>query len=124
MGRGAEGDRSKIRDLFADEWCSQAILNFVSITDAGRLKKTSKGVGVGTSRTAWSFFFFVYSYSHTTYIDHGGIHLPSFPARSPRSGGSLQAPLLPSAQACPEKEKTRPRKLTKERTKEMCGPSP
>jgi len=47
-----------------------------------------------------------------------------FPVRSPRSGGSLQAPPLPSAQACPKKEKTRPRKLTKERTKEMCDPSP
>jgi len=30
--------------------------------------------------------------------------LPGFPVGSPRGGGSLQAPLLPSAQACPKKE--------------------
>ena len=30
--------------------------------------------------------------------------LPGFPVGSPRGGGSLQAPLLPFAQACPKKE--------------------
>jgi len=29
-------NRFKIRDLFADERCSQAILNFLSTTDVGR----------------------------------------------------------------------------------------
>ena len=38
---------------------------------------------------------FVYSYSHATYIDHGGVHFAQFPVRSPRSGGTLQAPHLP-----------------------------
>ena len=34
-GRGK--DRYKILDLFADERCSQAILNFLAITECGRL---------------------------------------------------------------------------------------
>jgi hypothetical protein len=34
-GRGK--DRFKIRDLFADERCSQAILDFLATTDVGRL---------------------------------------------------------------------------------------
>jgi hypothetical protein len=29
-------DRFKIRDLFADEWCSQAILDNLATTDVGR----------------------------------------------------------------------------------------
>jgi hypothetical protein len=33
-GRGK--NRFKIRDLFADERCSQAVLDFLSTTDAGR----------------------------------------------------------------------------------------
>jgi hypothetical protein len=33
-GRGK--DHSKIRDLFADERCSQAVLDFLSTTDVGR----------------------------------------------------------------------------------------
>jgi len=41
-----------------------------------------------------------------------------FPVRCPRSGGSLQAPLLPSAQACPENVWCAPRRLQKEGTKE------
>ena len=30
--------------------------------------------------------------------------LSDFPVRCPRSGGTLQAPLLPSAQACPRRK--------------------
>jgi len=38
MGGGAEGDRRyKIRDLLADYRFSQAVLDFLSTTDAGRL---------------------------------------------------------------------------------------
>jgi hypothetical protein len=34
-GRGK--DRFRLRDLFADERCSQAILDFLATTDVGRL---------------------------------------------------------------------------------------
>jgi len=44
------------------------------------------------------FFLFIH-YSRATYGDHGENMYSPFPVRSPRSGGSLQAPLLPSAQA-------------------------
>jgi hypothetical protein len=42
VGRGAEGDgggkeQFKMRELFADERCSQAILGFLSTTDLERL---------------------------------------------------------------------------------------
>ena len=40
------------------------------------------------------FFLFIH-YSHATYLDHGEIMYSPFPVRCPRSGGSLQAPLLP-----------------------------
>jgi len=42
-------------------------------------------------------FFFVYSYSHATYIDHGGVHFTRFSRPQSARGGSLQAPLVPSA---------------------------
>jgi len=47
------------------------------------------------------FFYLFIHYSHATYLDHGEDMYSPFPVRCPRSGGSLQAPLLPS-QACPE----------------------
>jgi len=56
------------------------------------------------------FFFFVYSYSHVTYIDHGGIHFARFSRPQSARGGSLQAPLVPSA---------RPSRKRLLRTKEM-----
>jgi len=46
-------------------------------------------------------FFIIIHYSHATSLDHGEDIYSPFPVRCPRSGGSLQAPLLPSAQACP-----------------------
>jgi len=48
------------------------------------------------------FFLFIH-YSHATYLDHDEIMYSPFPVRCPRGGGTLQAPPLPSAQACPEK---------------------
>jgi len=42
-------------------------------------------------------FCFVYSYSHATYIDHGGVHFTRFSRTHSARGGSLQAPLVPSA---------------------------
>lgn len=35
-GRGRSKDRFKIRDVFADERCSQVILDFLSSTEVGR----------------------------------------------------------------------------------------
>jgi len=61
----------------------------------------SKMIFVYVSRIEEEFFF-VYPYSHATYIDHGGVYFARFPVRSPRTGGTLQAPHLPSAQACPK----------------------
>jgi len=56
-------------------------------------------------RTATRFFFFlVIHYLHATYGDNGENIYSPFPVRCPRSGDWLQAPLLPSAQACPTKE--------------------
>jgi len=51
-----------------------------------------------------AFFFLFIHYSHATYGDHGEDMYSPFPVRSPRSGGSLQAPLLPSVQACPNEK--------------------
>jgi hypothetical protein len=39
-----------------------------------------------------------------------------FPGHSPRDGGPLQAPHLPSAQACPNKIQSAPKEKTKEMT--------
>jgi len=50
------------------------------------------------------FFFFLFiHYSRATYGDHGEIMYSPVPVRCPRSGGTLLAPLLPSAQAYPVK---------------------
>ena len=64
-----------------------------------------------------AFFLFIH-YSHATHLDHGEDVYSPFPVRCPRDGGSLQAPLLPSAQACPETVWCAPRKLQRKRTKE------
>ena len=71
-----------------------------------------------------AFFFLFIHYSYATYGDHGENMYSPFPVRCPRSGGSLQAPLLPSAQACPENLWRAPRKLQrKEGEKSDCvGP--
>jgi len=72
-------------------------------------------------------FFFLFSfihYSRATYLDHGeGMYNP-FPVRCPRSGGSLQAPLLPSAHIfflqifpCPGNVWCAPRRLQKKKDK-------
>ena len=50
------------------------------------------------------FFFFLFiHYSCATYGDHDEIMYSPFPVRCPRSGGSMLAPCLPSAQAYPKK---------------------
>jgi len=71
------------------------------------------GGGGGRSKLFFFFFLFIH-YSHATYGDHGENMYSPFPVRCPRSDGSLQAPLLPSAQACPENLWCAPRKLQKE----------
>ena len=59
----------------------------------------------GSTRSFFFFFFYLFiHYSRATYGDHGENMYSPFPVRSPRIGGSLQAPLLPSALACPKKE--------------------
>jgi len=50
-----------------------------------------------------SFFFLFIHYSRATYGDHGEIMYSPVSVRCPRSGGTLLAPLLPSAQAYPVK---------------------
>jgi len=72
----------------------------------------------GTSEKNRKLFFLFIHYSHATYLDHGEDMYSPFPVRCPRSGGSLQAPLLPSAQACSENVWCAPKKLQKKRTKE------
>ena len=47
-------------------------------------------------------FLFVYSLLACDLSDHGENMYSPFPVRCPRSGGTLQAALLPSAQACPK----------------------
>jgi hypothetical protein len=42
-GAGRGKDRFKIGDLFADERCNQAILNFLSATEVGRLAPSLAG---------------------------------------------------------------------------------
>jgi len=64
------------------------------------------------SRNALAVFF---GFIHT-YLDHGGVYFARFPVRSPRSGGTLQAPLLPSAQACPKKKVCAQRKSQRKMT--------
>jgi len=50
------------------------------------------------SRVRYSSFIFLFNYySHATHLDHGEIMYSPFPVRCPRGGGTLQAPLLPSA---------------------------
>ena len=41
--------------------------------------------------------------------------LPGFPVRCPRGGGTLQAPLMPSAQACPKTTRCAPRRSQREK---------
>jgi len=54
-------------------------------------------------------------YYYATYLDHGEVMYSPFPVRCPRGGGTLQAPFLPSAQACPvRREEKKRRELTKE----------
>ena len=48
-------------------------------------------------------FFFVYSLLACDLSDHGEIMYSAFPVCCPRCGSPLQAPLLASAQACPQK---------------------
>ena len=62
-----------------------------------------------------SKMFFSIHYSRATYLVHGEDMYNPFPVRCPRSGGSLQAPLLPSAQACPESMWCAPRKLQRKK---------
>ena len=66
---------------------------------------------------AW-LFCFVYSLLACDPSDHGEVIYSPFPVRCPRRGGSLQAPLLTSAQACPENLWWAPRKLQKKGQKE------
>ena len=76
---------------------------------AGRLPLTTMDTfGISAPRTGvvllvfFFFFFFVYSYSHSAFLDYGGTPYPSSRPQSAQ-GGSSQALLLPSAQACPKK---------------------
>jgi len=50
-GRGK--GRFKIRDLFADEHCSQPILDFLSTTDAGRLVPTPAEEDIQSEMSEW-----------------------------------------------------------------------
>ena len=70
------------------------------IADEG--DSTQEQIGVGVERYDSFFFFFVYSYSHATYIDHGGVHFSRFSRPRSAQGGSLQAPLVPSARPLPK----------------------
>jgi len=56
-------------------------------------------------------FFLVYPYSHVAYLDYGAALF----IQVSRSGGTLQVPLLPSAQACPKKDEMRTKEITKEK---------
>jgi len=62
------------------------------------------------------FFLFNHN-SHATHLDHGEIMHSPFPARCPRSGGTLQAPLCHPPRPVPE-DVTRTKETTKERAKE------
>jgi hypothetical protein len=50
-GRGK--DQLKIRDLFADERCSQAILDFLATTDLGRLAPKPAEEDAPSEALAW-----------------------------------------------------------------------
>ena len=45
--------RWKIRDLFADERCSQAVPDFLSATDVGRLVPAVEESGAGSDVSEW-----------------------------------------------------------------------
>jgi len=77
---------------------------------ASLLVLTALAEGTAHRPTKAKVFFLFDHYSHATYLDHGEIMYSPFPVRCPRGGGTLQAPLLPSAQACP-KMWSAPRKL-------------
>jgi len=70
-------------------------------------------------RTVPSRFFFLFiHYSRASYLDHGEDRYSPFPVHCPHNASSLQASLLPSAQACPENVWCAPKKSQKKRTKE------
>jgi len=78
----------------------------------------------------WNLFAFVLArtpvqafvlFNHTRlqpYVDDGGVHFSPVPVHCPRDG-TLQAPRLPSAQACPPNNKAH-KEITKGITKETC----
>lgn len=59
VGRGSEGDRKdkdrfKIRDVFADEQCSQAILGFLASIDVGRRISKVAGKDAASEVSVWN----------------------------------------------------------------------
>jgi len=82
---GRRKSRWKIRDQLADGKRGQAVLDFLSSTDVGRIVPPLEESDSGS-------FFFVYSLLACDLSDHGEIIYSPCPVCCPRSGGSFKLP--------------------------------
>jgi len=76
-----------------------------------QLQGNVPSVSHSSSSTSIYQFFFVYSYSRATYIDHGGVHFTQFSCPPSARWRHVAITPLPSAQACPKKMCSAPRRL-------------
>ena len=106
-------DTEKPVQVHADERCTISVLNFLRAIKVGR-RVGPRAVLPKPGEDFFSFFSFNH-YSYATYLDCGEITYSPFPVCCPRSGGTLQAPPLPSAPACPQEKEKHTKKITKER---------
>jgi len=84
----------------------------------------AKRWGARTQRLGrWILFFFVYSYSHSTYVDHGGVHLLSVSSLLSARWRLVASFPMPSAQAYPKMKITHQgKKQRKERKRKKSKP--